>query len=203
MFLLFVFVVLFLKHNSKIGMSNVKFTRQELRKFIAYYSKEKLELEEKLEHVNEMLSKLGDNVSIKSSLKAKLTAKGELHKKRGPKSVWGTFIIKRLRARNKPLNYSDLIDDAMAIHKISEERKNNAKASILNAAFRLRTKEGKIVTVGRKGRKEKLLVLTKWLNEDGSLKEEYAKAFKKLQGGKAEKVVMSTIPSLNYQDEEV
>ena len=71
----------------------------------------------------------------------------------------------------------------MAIHKISEERKNNAKASILNAAFRLRTKEGKIVTVGRKGRKEKLLVLTKWLNEDGSLKEEYAKAFKKLQKG--------------------
>ena len=98
--------------------------------------------------------------------------------------------------------YSDLIDDAMAIHKISNERKDSAKASILNAAFRLRTKEGRIVTVGRKGRKEKLLVLTKWLQEDGSLRNEYARAFKKLQGGKAEKVDMATIPGFKYQEEE-
>ena len=183
-------------------MSDVKFTKQELKKFVAYYSEEKQALEAKLEHVNEILSKLGGSVNIKPSKSGKLTAKGEVPKKRGPKSVWGSFIIKRLRARNKPLNYSELIDDAMAIHKISDERKDNAKASILNAAFRLRTKEGRIVTVGRKGRKEKLLVLTKWLQEDGSLQNEYAKAFKKLQGGKAEKVDMATIPNLNYQEEE-
>ena len=180
----------------------MKFTKQELKKFIAYYYKEKQALETKLEHVNEMLKKLGGSVDIKPSKAGKLTAKGKVPKKRGPKSVWGSFIIKRLRARNKPLNYSDLIDDAMAIHKISDDRKENAKASILNAAFRLRTKEGRIVTVRRKGRKEKLLVLTKWLKEDGSLHDEYAKAFKKLQGGKAEKVDMSSIPSLNYQEEE-
>lgn len=182
-------------------MSNVKFTKQELKKFVAYYSEEKQQLEAKLEHVNEMLSKLGCSVDIVPFKAKKLTAKGDLPIKRGPKSVWGTFIIKRLRARNKPLNYSDLINDAMAIHKISDDRRNNAKASILNAAFRLRTKEGRIVTVGRKGRKEKLLVLTKWLQEDGTLQAEYAREFKKLQGGKAEIVDMSTIPSLSYQEE--
>ena len=149
-----------------------------------------------------MLSKLVGSVDIVPSKSKKLTAKGEVPKKRGPKSVWGTFIIKRLRARNKPLNYSDLIDDAMAIHKISDDRQDNAKASILNAAFRLRTKEGRIVTVGRNGRKEKLLVLTKWLQEDGTLQAEYARKFKKLQGGKAEIIDMSTIPSLNYQEAE-
>ena len=183
-------------------MSNVKFTKQELNKFVAYYSDEKQQLEAKLEHVNEMLNKLDGSVDIIPSIEDKLTAKGEAPKKRGPKSVWGSFIIKRLRARNKPLNYSDLIDDAMAIHKISDDRKDNVKASILNAAFRLRTKEGRIVTVGRKGRKKKLLVLTKWLQEDGTLQSEYASYFKKLQGGKAESVDMSTIPSLNYQEEE-
>lgn len=183
-------------------MSNVKFTKQELKKFVAYYSEEKQALEAKLSYVNEMLFKLSGSVDIKPSNAVKLTSKGEVPKKRGPKSVWGSFIIKRLRARNKPLNYSDLINDAMAIHKISNERKDNAKASILNAAFRLRTKEGRIVTVGRKGRKEKLLVLTKWLQEDGSLRNEYARAFKKLQGGKAEKVDMATIPGFKYQEEE-
>ena len=97
------------------------------------------------------------------------------------------------------MSYDELIADAMSIQKISKERKSNAKASILNAAFRLRTVTGEIVTVGRKGRKEKLIVRTSWLNEDGSLKDEYSRAFKKIKGGKAEKVDMSTIPSSLYE----
>ena len=45
----------------------------------------------------------------------------------------------------------------------------------------------------RAGKKEKLLVLTKWLQKDGELQSEYSKAFKKIQGGKAERVNMSAI----------
>ena len=186
-------------------MSNVKFTKQELNKFVAHYTKEKQRLEGELEIVNSMLSKLTGDVinvrSIKPQVKpaGKLTAKGEKPKKRGPKSIWGKFIVGRLRARQKPMSYDELIADAMSIQKISEERKSNAKASILNAAFRLRTVTGEIVTVGRKGRKEKLIVRTSWLNEDGSLKDEYSRAFKKIKGGKAEKVDMSTIPASLYE----
>jgi hypothetical protein len=75
-----------------------------------------------------------------------------------------------------------------------------ARASILNSAFRLRTVHGKIETVGRAGRKEKLIVLTKWLQEDGALKPDYAKAFKKSQGGKAVRVDMSAVPVSPYED---
>ena len=189
-------------------MSKVKFTKQELKKFIAHYTNEKSRLENELNNVNSMLEKLGGNVgystthstkAIKTVKKAPaITTKGEVPKKRGPKSVWGKFITNRLRTRQKPLSYDDLISDAMSLHKIADERKANAKASILNAAFRLRTVTGEIVTVGRQGRKEKLIVRTAWLNEDGSLQEEYAKAFKKMKGGKAEKVDMSTIPAFKY-----
>ena len=185
-------------------MSNVKFTKQELNKFISYYSKERERLQEKLEIVNSMLFKLDGEVTDVASEKdqvkpsGKLTSKGEKPKKRGPKSIWGKFIIGRLRARQKPMSYDDLIADAMSIQKISENRQSNARASILNAAFRLRTVTGQIVTVGRKGRKEKLIVRTSWLNEDGSLKDEYSRAFKIIKGGKAEKVDMSTIPDYQY-----
>ncbi len=183
-------------------MVNVKFTKKELKKYIAHYSKEKLRLEGELEIVNSILTKLNVNVSTISAVipqvipSAKLTAKGEKAKKRGPKSIWGKFIVSRLRARQKPMSYDDLIDDAMSIQKISEDRRSNARASILNAVFRLRTVTGEIVTVGRKGRKEKLIVRTSWLNNDGSLQDEYSKEFKKIKGGKAEKVDMSNIPSL-------
>ena len=45
-------------------MSNVKFTKQELKKFLAHYTAEKKELERKLNHTNEMLAKLSGDVVI-------------------------------------------------------------------------------------------------------------------------------------------
>jgi hypothetical protein len=191
-------------------MSNVKFTKRELKEVQAFYLEEKTRLEAKLLHINSMLSKLGGepeaaNLSVDNPKpsKSSLTQKGEGPKKRGPKSIWGTFIIKRLRARNKPMSYTELIEDAMAIHKLPENRKSAAKASILNSSFRLRTVQGKIQTIGRPGRKEKLIVLTKWLQEDGLLFPEYAKSFKKMQGGKAEAVDMSTVHSIVYEADEL
>ena len=122
-----------------------------------HYLNEKVRLEDALKHVEAMLVKLGAPTAHKPAL----TRKGKAPKKRGPKSVWGAFIVKRLRARNRPMSYDELIADAMSIHKIPDERHASAKASILNSAFRLRTVHGKIVTVGRPGKKDKLVVLTK------------------------------------------
>jgi len=100
------------------------------------------------------------------------------------------------------MSYEELIDDAMSLHKIPAERRDAAKASILNSAFRLRTVHGKIVTVGRPGKKDKLVVLTKWVEESGALKPEHAKAFKSLMGGKAARVDMAAIPANPYPDDE-
>ena len=174
-------------------MTTIELNKKETKEASAYYLDEKIRLESKLDHVNVMLAKLGGTVPIAPIKKLTVTKKLSKPKKRGPKRSWGDFIVKRLRARNKPMSYSDLIDDAMAIHKLPENRVSAARASILNSAFRLRKVHGKIKTIGRAGKKEKLLVLTKWLQKDGELQPEYSKAFKKMQGGKAERVNMSAI----------
>lgn len=181
-------------------MKNIEFSDSQLKEARLYYSEEKIRLEGKLDYVVGMIVKLGGSVRVPSIKSSMVTAKGLKPKKRGPKSIWGEFILKRLMARNVPMSYIEMIDDAMSIHKISSEKKSTARASILNSAFRLRTVHGKIETVGRKGKKEKLIVLTKWLQEDGELKPDYAKAFKKIQGGKPAIVDMSAVPVSPYEE---
>ena len=184
-------------------MSRVKFTAQQEKDIQAFYTEEKIRLEAKLSHVNTILSQFGvesETVSITKVTKpSKPAVTNGKKKRRGPKSKWGKFIVGRLRARQKPMSYEELIDDAISINKIPESGHKAARASILNSAFRLRTVHGKIVTVGRKGKKEKLLVLTKWLDEKGILTDPYAKEFKKIKKGKAEQVDMSAIPSSDLE----
>ena len=186
-------------------MVKIDFSSKEIASIKKRYSQERRRLVEELSHVEWMLAKLGEeSPSGPAGVEAAkgLTAKGLLPKKRGPKSVWGTFIQKRLRARNRPMSYDELIADAMSIHKIPVARKEKAKASILNSAFRLRTVHGKITTVGRVGKKDKMVVLTKWLEDSGALKPEYAKSFKDVMGGKAQRVDMASIPESPYPDGE-
>ena len=71
----------------------------------------------------------------------------------------------------------------------------------MNSAFRLRTVHGKITTVGRAGKKDKMVVLTKWLEADGQLKLKYGKAFKSVMGGKAQRVDMASIPVSAYAED--
>ena len=176
-------------------MTKIEFSAKEAASLQAHFAREKERLTTELTHVELILSKLG-----KPSKKA--TKAGHTPKKRGPKSIWGAFILKRLRARNRPMSYDELIADAMSIHKIPQARLKSAKASILNSAFRLRTVHGKIVTVGRPGKKDKLVVLTKWVEESGALKPEHAKVFKSIMGGKAARLDMAAIPANPYPDDE-
>ena len=186
-------------------MTKIEFSSKEIALLKERYSLERRRLLDELDHVEWMLAKVGgvSPGSLTGTPTSKgLTAKGLPPKKRGPKSVWGTFIQKRLRARNRPMSYDELIADAMSIHKIPDARKEKAKASILNSAFRLRTVHGKITTVGRVGKKDKMVVLTKWLEDSGALKPEYAKSFKDAMGGKAQRVDMASIPESPYPDGE-
>ena len=101
-------------------------------------------------------------------------------KKRGPKSVWGNFILRRLRQCDRPLSYSELVRDAMVMHNLPAAKEKNAKASILNAAFRLRTHLDKVDTVGLPGKKERFLVMKSWLAAEGQLKAPYDGLFKEI-----------------------
>ena len=185
-------------------MAKINFTAKEAASLKLHFQKEHLRLTSALNHVETMLAKLGapaENSKEPTKKGTAMTAKGVPAKKRGPKSIWGAFIQKRLRARNRPMSYDELIADAMSIHKIPEARLKSAKASILNSAFRLRTVHGKITTVGRAGKKDKMVVLTKWLEADGQLKPEYGKAFKAAMGGKAQRVDMASIPVSAYEED--
>jgi|GEM_PF-620320 len=175
----------------------------ELSAIKSFYEQERIQLAAKLQHVDDIIARLGGNaLSVrgasaqptpvsavasapvkrgpgrprKTETEAKAKKSGR-PKKRGPKSVWGNFILRRLRQCDRPLSYSELVRDAMVLNNISADRAKNAKASVLNAAFRLRNTMKKIDTVGLPGKKEKFLVLTSWLDSQGKLKAPYDKLF--------------------------
>ena len=175
----------------------------ELSAIKSFYEQERIQLAAKLQHVDDIIARLGGNAVTVSRASAQpravvsvpvkrgpgrprktetevKTKRAGRPKKRGPKSVWGNFILRRLRQCDRPLSYTELIRDAMVLKNISADRAKNAKASVLNAAFRLRNTMGKIDTVGLPGKKEKFLVLTSWLESEGKLKAPYDKLFDSL-----------------------
>ena len=77
-------------------MKNIEFSDSQLKEARLYYSEEKIRLEGKLDYVVGMIVKLGGSVRVPSINSSTVTAKGLKPKKRGPKSIWGEFILKRL-----------------------------------------------------------------------------------------------------------
>lgn len=156
---------------------------EEVNEMRRAYEKELIELNFRVEHVKSILSKLGGTIPQNTAKKAVAKAaapKRKRRKKRGPKSVWGDFILDRLKKAERPLSYSEMLEDAMLIHSLSEDKRSNAKASILNSAFRLRTVHKKIDTMGADGRKEKFLVLAQWKQDENTLIEPYQSRYLQL-----------------------
>lgn len=159
----------------------VALSRQELDEMRLAYEQEYVKLKHRLEHVSGVLDRIGSDVIGTSAPKQRVASgrtrpetseekKGrKRRKKRGPKSIWGNFILRRLRQADRPISYAEMIRDAMVLHNLPEAKRKNARASILNSSFRLRAIHGKIDTVGEEGKKEKFLVLSKWLDENGKL----------------------------------
>lgn len=179
----------------------MEFDPNELQEMKRFYSSERARLLGQLDHVEGMLAKLtGTPLPPRRGRGAGALA-ATLQKKRGPKSIWGSFIIKRLRARNRPMTYTELIEDAMAIHHLPAEKEASTRASILNSAFRLRSVHGRVETIGRSGKKERYLILTKWLDSDGMLVHPYDDEFKAMAGGKHIAVDMASLPTPRYDDD--
>lgn len=176
------------------------FTEKELADTKSFYEEEKIRLYAKLKHVESMLRKLnGDNVDSQSGVL--LTRKGSKAKKRGPKSVWGKFVLEQLERTNRPMTYRELMDTAMESKGLDKSRFANVRASILNSAFRLRAISGKIATVGESGKKEKFIVLTNWLNENGTLPANQVKWLKREMDFNPDAVNMSSIPKPKYEED--
>lgn len=162
----------------------------DLKAIRSYYEKERNDLLVKLQYIDQVFSTLSSAEGrVPSNKPAKLrvskpaseaAGKRGRPKKRGPKSVWGDFIMRRLRQSDRPLSYNELIRDAMIMHNLPDGKLKEARSSILNATFRLRTVAGKIDTKGIEGRKERFIVLTTWLAEGGDLAPAYQEKFNEL-----------------------
>ena len=191
----FILMRLFLCHNY-LHM----FSSEEMVAMLAFYEEEHIRVSSQLKHIEHTIRKLrGKDVDSKSGVI--LTRTGSKAKKRGPKSVWGKFILEHLRAVNSPTSYKSLIEEALTFKGLDSNHFGIIRASILNSAFRLRSIQGKVATVGQFGKKEKYLVLTEWLDKEGELLQEHRKKFIELSGGEPERVDVSTIPRPRYNED--
>jgi hypothetical protein len=173
---------------------------KEVKDMISFYQDEKIRLNAKLKHVDALLRKLqGNNVDSESGVL--LTRTGTKAKKRGPKSVWGKFILEQLDVAQRPMTYKELMDIAMDTHGYDQSKYANVRASILNSAFRLRAIAGKVTTIGELGKKEKFIVSTKWLDKKGHLPKAHIKWLKETMDFTPEKVDMSSIPQAKYEED--
>jgi hypothetical protein len=173
---------------------------KDMAEIAKYYAEEKLRLSSKLKHIDAILRKIsGDNIDAESGVI--LTKRGDKAKKRGPKSVWGKFILDCLEEKNHPLSYRDLMDLAMEKNNLDKSKFQSIRASILNSAFRLRAIQGKITTVGEEGKKEKFLVMTKWLNPKGVLNGNHAQWLRKEMNFNPAPVDMDELPKPKYEED--
>lgn len=169
-------------------MKTLQLSELEMTRLKAFYEEELDKTLRKLDHIKQVLKELAPgqtsieiNVtspqSLTSPVKTPSSASKPVQmgrrKKTGPKSIWGNYILKRLRQLDKPVTYSDLIDDAVAFFKIPQSKTEQVRQSIRNSAFRLRNKHNKIDTFAIKGKKEKYVGLKKWFDKEGKILSDY------------------------------
>jgi hypothetical protein len=172
-------------------MESLKFEAADLETMRDFYREELKKTLTRLEHINGVLTKLGDRTTTiniqfegagQSAVSKKPVAPAAKEtsssrskgKKRGPKSVWGTFILKRLQQLDKPLTYNQLVDEAMVVFKLEEEKRQSVVNAIINSAFRLRKNSGRIDTFSA-GSREKFVALKSWFDEPGKISKDYLK----------------------------
>lgn len=176
-------------------MGAINISEDQLAEMKSFYQEELGKVIRRLNHIQKVLHELGDSstsVNIQIDGKdgteglgsARSVSKGSTEKpkssgkKRGPKSIWGDFILKRMRQVDKPLTYNELVDEAMVYFKLTEYRRQSVINAINNSAFRLRKNTGKIDTFGA-GSREKYVALRSWFDENGKIKREYLKKISK------------------------
>lgn len=175
-------------------------TEDDTLSILEFYKSERIRVAANLKHIDRTIRLLsGKNVDEKSGVL--LTRKGDKAKKRGPKSVWGKFILEELKEQKRPLAYKELMDRAMKKKAIHRSKYPNVRASILNSAFRLRAIQGKIATIEEDGKKEKFIVDVSWLDEKGNLSKSHIKWLKEEKDFHPNSVDMSELPSPKYEED--
>ena len=178
----------------------MNFSDKELAAMRLFYEDERTRYSAHLRHIDKVLNKLRGK-KLENDNGVLMTKTGVKAKKRGPKSVWGKFILDQLEQANTPLSYKTLVKRGLEFKKLDFNSEGLVRASILNSAFRLRSIHGKIATVGQFGKKEKFLILASWLDESGAMSQKHQDFFMKIAGGAPERVDVSTLPKPRYDED--
>ena len=180
-------------------LEQMNFNEAETAELADFYNQEKIRIQAQLRHVEKILRKIsGRNMDSSGVI---LTKQGFQAKKRGPKSVWGKFILEQLAICNRPMSYKELMEIAMKHHGGGNSNYQSIRASILNSAFRLRSIQGKVATVHQEGKKEKFIVLIQWLDDKGMLPKEQQNWLKKEKNFFPSAVDLSEIPVPKYAED--
>ncbi len=105
--------------------------------------------------------------------KVEATPKRKYKKKAGRKSIWGKFILSRLKSTRTPLSYDDMTSHAIAIKNLEPSDFEKIRKKIIAAAFVLRSKQDKIDTYAIKGSRTKYMGLKEWFEREGLINDEY------------------------------
>jgi len=178
----------------------MNFSDKEVAAMRLFYEDERTRYSAHLRHIDKVLNKLRGK-KLENDNGVLMTKTGVKAKKRGPKSVWGKFILDQLEEENGPLSYKMLVNRALEFNNLDFNSAGIVRASILNSAFRLRSIHGKIATVGQFGKKEKFLILASWLDESGAMSQKHQDIFMKTAGGAPERVDVSTLPKPRYDED--
>lgn len=184
-------------------MTQIKFDDREAHELKEFYKRELEKTLEHLEHIQKVLSKFegvdqhieinissgatdgrstvktagvtGSSTRRASTVTGARSAGSRGGKKRGPKSKWGSYILKKLKQSDQPLTYNELIEEAKksSVKGIKGRSEESIRQSILNSAFRLRTQQEEVETFGLPGSKEKFVALRSWFDGSGNIKPEY------------------------------
>ncbi len=171
-------------------MAEIKINDEKKTEMVRFYEEELDKTVVRLRHITEMLQTLNPEsehlkmkelegvLAVTEAVKPKRGSgkkRATRKKKPGPKGTWTNYIMKRLRQVQRPITYDDLIHDAMLNFNKSREELEKVRQAIMNSAFRLRKKQGKVLTYRKPGSKEKYIGLRKWFDDAGNLLEEYKK----------------------------
>ncbi|WP_438961448.1 hypothetical protein [Nonlabens sp.] len=92
---------------------------------------------------------------------------------RGRKSKWGDFIIRQLKAKQKPLSYDDLANYAIVKFKLEHTAFDNVRKKIVGAVFYMKKNNSPIDSYAKKGSRTKYLGLQNWFEREGKLLPEF------------------------------
>jgi len=149
-------------------MINIEITQQQAEELKTFYVAELEKLQKRADVIRELLNKLDagqthiklpETTEVKEKLPKKVTSPVEADAKN---PSWGNYIIQILQEKQKPLTSKEFLKLYKKQYKINIANPKNAKTSLAQALFGLRTKTKQIQSIKTKGKKEKLYGLSEW-----------------------------------------